>query len=403
MTGALGAAAGVAAAGYLALVKALEHVIWDDGEARTGLPAVVAIPLTTVVGGILVGIVRRRRDADSPNDLGDVLNVLDVVLDENDRTPPPRVGWIVRSALLGVVSLGFGASLGPEAPLIALAMGLGKRMARLMSLTTAEGAYLSVAGAVSGLFGGPLGAAALPIDGQHGRSGRGLLPLALLAGVTGFVTMVAVLPGEAGERFRLPVHDVGSGRGALSMLGWALVVGLPATAAGLAILKLTAVVRPAMGHLIPHTVVRAAAGGLVLGVCGAMSHHVLFSGHHQAQHLIDEAPAGWTAAGIAVLKIVATVACLSTGWFGGQIFPGIFTGMAIGIAVGAMFPGAPAAALVAAGAGATCVAMLRRPLAALAILLLYFPGSSLLALTVGAAFAAAVVHLLGEHAPAPEH
>ncbi|MFV0308072.1 MAG: chloride channel protein [Desertimonas sp.] len=399
----LGATAGLASAAYLGLVQLLERLVWDHGEPRLGLPAAVAIPVTTVAGGVVVGMVRRRHDADSPHDLGDVLNGLDVVIEDPEPTGPPKVSWLVRSALLGVVSLGFGASLGPEAPLIALAAGLGQRMARLLTLTTTEGAYLSASGAVSGLFGGPLGAAALPVDGSHGRTGRALLPYALLAALAGFVTMVAALPGEAGERFVLPVHEIVEGRAALGSLGWATVVAVPATTAGLAIIGLSRWLRSTLTGVVPSAVVRAALGGLVLGLCGAASHLVIFSGHHQGQDLIDLAPAGWTAAGIAGLKVAATVACLSTGWFGGQIFPGIFTGMAVGLAVAAWCPAAPAAVLVAAGAGATCVAMLRKPLAAVLILLLFFPASSLLALTTGAALAAAIVHLLGERAPIPEH
>ena len=45
---------------------------------------------------------------------------------------------------------------------------------------------------------------------------------------------------------------------------------------------------------------RAVGGGLLLGVCRVL----------------------------VALKILATLACLATGWFGGQIFPGAFVGMA---------------------------------------------------------------------------
>ena len=102
-----------------------------------------------------------------------------------------------------------------------------------------------------------------------------------------------------------------------------------------------------------------------------------------------------------MLKLVATLACLSTGWFGGQIFPAVFVGMAAALVVATAFDAVPSGPAVAAGAGAAAVVVLRRPLASVLILLFFFPLDSVLALTVGAAVGMLVVSLLGDRVPEP--
>jgi H+/Cl- antiporter ClcA len=101
------------------------------------------------------------------------------------------------------------------------------------------------------------------------------------------------------------------------------------------------------------------------------------------------------------LKLVATLACLSTGWFGGQIFPSVFVGMAAALALAEVWTAVPVGAAAAAGGAAAASAVLRRPLATVLILLLFFPFGALLPLVVGAGVGALAVSLLGSRAPAP--
>jgi H+/Cl- antiporter ClcA len=145
------------------------------------------------------------------------------------------------------------------------------------------------------------------------------------------------------------------------------------------------------------------AGGLVLGVCGAVAPLALFSGQHEGQQLLDQAAqrTAWSLLGLVALKLVATLACLTTGWFGGQIFPAVFAGMAAALIVVALFPSAPVGPVAAAGAGAAATAVLRRPLASVLMMLFFFPPTAVLALTAGAGVAMLAVQLLGDRAPEP--
>ncbi len=417
----LGAPVGAVAGVYLWLVRVLRELVWDGHDPRLAewLPATAALLVTTTVGGLVVGIVRLRHDRTAPHDLDDVLADVDEVVAteqaEESRaagggvpgaggegagagasTAPKSVPWILRSTFLGIVSLTAGASLGPEAPLLVIATGFGQRIARLLRLSASEGVVISSSGALSGLFGGPLGAAVLGVE-SRGASSRALRLLGpgIAAGITGFAAMLLVLPDGPGVRYSVP----DDGAAPLAALGWGFVAAVPAALATALLLVSVAPTRRLAERVPP--VPRATAGGLVLGLAALVQPLVLFSGEHEGQDLIDGLGT-WTVGALLVmvaLKIVVTVASLATGYFGGQIFPGAFLGMAVGALVIALFPVAPTAA-VAAGAGAGTTVLLRRPLASALILLFFFPVSAAVPLLLGAGVGAAVVSVLKDHLPA---
>lgn len=406
----LGAVVGALAGVYLLLVRLGISLVWDGSQPRLPGPAWVTTPAVCVAGGLLVGLIRRRHDADTPRDLDDVLARLDADLGgdgpaAHGEPAPRKASWLLRAGLLGVVSLAAGASLGPEAPLLLLATGLGERVARILRMSRAEAVVISAAGSISGLFGGPLGAVALAAEpGRPVRTAR-LLGPGLVAAVTGLVALLLVLPDGHGLRYELPELDTGSASALLGVIGWSAVAALPGILVGLGLALGTPPLRRLAERAFRSPVLRAAVAGLVLGVCGAVAPLTLFSGEHEVETLLAaSAGAGALAlVGLALLKLVATAACLAGGWFGGQIFPLVLAGMAAGLAVAALVPGAPVTALMAGGAAAATGVVLRRPLAVVLILLVFLPPSALVPLCVGAGGAAAVTALAGSRLPAADH
>lgn len=400
----LGSAVGVVAGAYLEAVRLTQDLLWDGTDPRV-LPGDGAwqVVLLCAAGGLVVGVIRGRHDRDTPHDLEDALAGLDDVVEE-DAQPPVKVTYLLRATVLGVVSLAFGASLGPEAPLIVIATGLGDRVARILRTSRSEAALISASGALAGLFGGPLAAVALPLE--QGRSTERKIRLvvpSLVAGVAGLVTMLLVLPGSGPHRYELPGLETGTGRELVGSIGWSALGALPAAIAGLVLLLAAEPVRRSAARLLPSTALRAAAGGVVLGLCGVLDPLSLFSGEHQGQELVDAA--GEQAATafllLVAVKLAATLACLGTGWFGGQIFPAVFAGMAASMALVEAWSAVPLGAAVAAGGAAAAAAVLRRPLAVVLILLFFFPFGAVLPLAVGAGVGALAVALLGDRAPPP--
>jgi H+/Cl- antiporter ClcA len=390
---------------YLDLVRWTQDLIWDESDPLLPGDGAWQVLVVCVTGGILVGLIRLRHDKDSPHDLEDALTRLDALVETDarpDAKPPVKVSWLIRAVVLGLVSLAFGASLGPEAPLLVLATSLGDRVARILRISRSEAALISASGALSGLFGGPLAAVALPLErGRETAQKVRMIGVSLVAGLAGLVGLLLVLPASADHRYQLPALETESAPDLLAAIGWSALAAIPAAIAGIVLLLGTEPLHRWANRLAPATVPRAAAGGLVLGGCGMLNGLSLFSGEHQGQELIDSAgdQAATVFLGLAALKLAATLACLSTGWFGGQIFPSVFMGMAAALALAEAWSAIPVGAAAAAGGAAAAAAVLRRPLAVVLILLFFFPFGALLPLIVGAGVGALAVSLLGSRAP----
>ena len=108
----------------------------------------------------------------------------------------------------------------------------------------------------------------------------------------------------------------------------------------------------------------ALLGGLGMGLIGALLPLTLFSGEEQTAELITHA----AEIGVGMLivlgiaKLFATSLLLATGWKGGYIFPIMFSGIAMGLAVNLLFPTIPIAVAVAATMAGALVAALKAPL-----------------------------------------
>ncbi|HET6211261.1 MAG TPA: hypothetical protein VFE14_00160, partial [Micromonosporaceae bacterium] len=176
---ALGAAIGIPAAllaaGFLALAHELQHWLWHDLPDALGYPSppwflVLGLP---AVGALIVVVARTFLPGDGGHSPLDGL-----------RSAPTPVAHAAGIALAALGTLGFGAVLGPEAPVIALGSAVGMALTRFVRLGPQGTTVLASAGsfsAISALFGGPIVAGMLLVEGGLGM-GAALLP-ALLPGL----------------------------------------------------------------------------------------------------------------------------------------------------------------------------------------------------------------------------
>lgn len=293
-----------------------------------------------------------------------------------------ELGGVVLAAL---ATLGLGAVLGPEAPLIAIAGGLAALTVRstrkdpsptAITMMTAAGSFA----AISTLFGSPvLGAFLIMETAGIGGITLSLIVLpGLLASGIGALVFVGLGSWTGLGTFSLALQSVPpQTEPTLPSLAWALVIGALGAGFGWLIRSVALRLRPVV-HL--NRVLVTAALGLVIGliamayqlISGRSFKDVLFSGQNAMPDLIGHAAE--YSIGLLILIIVckALAYALSLSAFrGGPVFPSMFIGAAIGIAMSAL-PGASLAAAIASGIGAMCAAMLRLPLTAtlLAVLLL---------------------------------
>ena len=299
--------------------------------------------------------------------------------------------------LAALASLGLGAVIGPEAPVIALGGGLAVLAVKLAGrdVTGHTGAVIAATGsfaAISTLLGNPLSGAFLLLE----ASGLGgpmatvvLIPGLLGAGVgsliflglnslTGYGTFSLAVPNLPPA----PHLEVGQ-------FGWAVAVGAAAALLSFGIRRLALFARPRLERrlVLLTPLAGLAVAGLAIGygeAAGKASSDVLFSGQSALPPLLEHS-ASYTVGTLVLLLVCKGLAyCISlAGFRGGPIFPSMFVGAAGGMALSHL-PGLPMIAGAAIGIGAMTAGMLQLPLTAVLITTLFLgtDGISTMPLTI---------------------
>ncbi len=394
----LGVPIAVASYYFLALIDHLQQwtfVDLPDGLGFDGAPTWWPF-LPLVVAGAIVGPTIRflpGRGGHSPVD----------GFKAGQGAPPRELPGIFLAA---VASLGLGAVIGPEGPLIALGGGLAMLVARYLT-RGADAQALAVVGAagsfaaVSALLGSPLLGAFLLLEasGLAGAMATVVLVPGLLAAGTGALVFVGMDSLTGLGTFSLSIPDLPAFvRPDGAEFGWALAIGVGAAIVGTAVRRLAFLVRP---HIEKRLILLTPVAGLVVAALAVVyaewtdhgSADVLFSGQSALPVLL--ANSATYSVGALVLLVVCKSLAYSVslaGFRGGPVFPSMFIGAAAGIALSHL-PGLPLVAGVAMGIGAMTAVMLRLPLTAvlLATLLLASDGVAVMPLVIVAVVVAFVV------------
>jgi H+/Cl- antiporter ClcA len=379
----LGIPISAVAYGFLALVSKIQTYLFDDlpHDLFTGqVPAWWPIPLVALCG-LLTGLTIRYL----PGNCGH----------------SPAFGFQTGGApvdielpgviLASLATLSLGAVLGPEAPLIAIGGGLAALTVRLIKSDAPPMALTIIASAgsfaaISTLLGSPLLGAFLIMEAA-GVSGATLSLVALpglLASGMGALVFVGLDSWTGLGTFSLALPSVPAAvNPTVATMAWALVIGVIGALLGWLVRSLGLALRPVV-HLnrVPVTIVLGALIGVSAMTYQLVTGHsftqVLFSGQDALPNLVANA-ADYS---VGALVLLATCKMLAYGlslsaFRGGPVFPAMFVGATVGIALSGL-PGLSMAPAIAAGIGAMCAAMLRLPMtsALLATLLLGSDGVS---------------------------
>ncbi len=239
--------------------------------------------------------------------------------------------------LAAFATLALGLVLGPEAPLIALGLGLGSVAVRLVRVEGTEAELLVLAGAfaaIAALFGSPLVAAFLIFEiavasgaiPAHAM-GRALLPGFVAAG-TGALVFTGVGDWPGLEPFSLavpglPAYDTVR----IADLGWCLLIAAAVAAVIVALRHLAHEIAERARGRVAATLV---ASGLLVGVLAVLFRAiadrpvdlVLFSGQEAMPAVVAEASASVLLLLVAA-KGLAYALSLGAGFRGGPVFPAL--------------------------------------------------------------------------------
>ena len=364
----LGVPISAVAYGFLALVGALQGYLFEglpadlfDGAA----PAWWPVPWLALCG-LLVALTIRYLPGPGGHS---------PALGFSVGGGPPVDRYLPGVVLASLATLSLGAVLGPEAPLIAIGSGLAALTVRLVKKDATPMALTVMASAgsfaaVSTLLGSPLLGAFLIMEAA-GIAGATLSLVALpglLASGIGALVFLGLDTWTGLGTFSLALTSVPPGVDpTLATLLWAVPVGLVGALLGWAVRWVGLSLRPLVHrNRVPVTVVLGLLIGLTAMVyqliTGQGFTDVLFSGQDALPALVANA-ADYSVATLVVLGLCKLLAYgLSLSAFrGGPVFPAMFVGAVLGIALSGL-PGMSLAPAIGMGIGAMCCAMLRLPL-----------------------------------------
>jgi H+/Cl- antiporter ClcA len=370
----IGLVVSAASWGFLELVHALQVGVYDDLPGDVGYSSAPWWwPLPWLA---LAGLLTALAVARLPGRGGHV------PADGLKTGAPTRPVELPGVLLAATATLGLGLVLGPEAPLIALGMGLGFLAMRLVRRDAPEQALALMAAAgsfaaVAAIFGSPVIGAVIVIEAAG--IGGAMLPVVLLPGLlsSGVGALVFVGLGSwsglstsawALSPFPLPSY----GGPSWGDFAWTILL-----AVGAAVVTFVIVVGARQSKRVVETrlLVGTIAAGLAVGglaiaygqATGEPESAVLFSGQEAFTKLFASA-ATVSLSTLTLLLVFKGIAwSISLGNFrGGPTFPALFLGVVAGLAAGHL-PGYGETQAVAVLSGAACVSALRLPLSSVMI------------------------------------
>jgi CIC family chloride channel protein len=226
-------------------------------------------------------------------------------------------------ALQTVWSSGVGASVGLEAGYTQLASGIAASLGRGFHLRRADQRIMvgcGAAAAIAGAFGAPLAGAFYAFELVIGAYTPASLTPVGVAAVAGYFVAHAFTVLSLGVRVG-PVGDV-LGRD----LAIAALLGILAALFGIAIMRGVALCERLLSKTGLWLPLRPALGGLVVGLLALVTPQVMSSGHG-ALHFAGFVSIPLTViATVLVLKAIASIVSLGSGFRGGLFFSTLFLG-----------------------------------------------------------------------------
>jgi H+/Cl- antiporter ClcA len=393
----IGAATGLAGAGFIALLNLVIRTAWRR-TASQFLAAVAAasparIVLVLLAAGVLAGagtlIVRQRLRGSGGGEVSEAIWLRGGRLE------------LLPSLLRGLISIvivGLGASLGREAaPQLAGAAVASELCDRSSQITQRQRRLLVAAGAGAGMaavYNVPLGGALFALEVLLGTLALPLVLPALLMSLIATTVAWIVIPTAA--TYAVAAYHVSA-----AQIVWAAVIGPLAGLTAVAWVRLIATAnraRPSRRSL------RMLAPVIVFTVLGALAiqyPQLLGNGKELAQAVfIGKLSVGLLAI-LLVLKPLVTAGCLGSGAPGGLFTPtlalGVLFGALLGHAWSELWPGSPIGSYALIGGGAVLAASMQGPLCATVLMLelTHSSGTLTVPLLLAAVLATVVARLLG--------
>ena len=332
--------------------------------AQYGSWTILIVPL---VGGVVVGLIIRYFVGEERHH--GVAGIMEAVALGGGRL---RYQTVPAKALAAAISIGAGASVGPEDPSVQIGSNLGSMVGQLAHLSDERMRTLVAAGAAAGIsaaFNAPIAGVFFALEVVLGELSAGSLGMVTLAAVISAVFTQAVSGPE--PAFHIPTYTFQG----VSELPFYLVLGLiTGPIAALYIMMLDRAQHLFHAWQAPNWV-KPAAAGAVVGIVGIFLPQLFGVGYETIGLALN---GGSIALGIVLLlligKLILTPLSIGGGFPGGVFAPSLFIGAMTGEAFGQLcdlvFPQAhlAPAAFALVGMAAVLAGAVHTPLTAIILL-----------------------------------
>ena len=357
-----GAAIGAAVTGVRTGVGQVQALLFGVDVNAFGSAAVTPwrVVLVPIVGGLVLGLLLVLAGR-----LGR-LAITDPV--EANALEGGRMSLVDSLVLVGlsVVSISIGGSVGFEAAMTQLGAGTLSVVGQRLGLPRRALRTLVACGTGAGIaaiFGAPLTGTLYALElVVGGYAVRALMPTLVAAAMSGLVTHLLV--GYQPIFFAPAV-----GTPAIWHFGLAVLVGTAAAAVGLAVMRGTTLYESLLaGGRVP-SILRPAAGGLLLALLALAVPEVMGPGHNGIDAILAGQDAVAATAAILLAKVAASLVCVGSGFRGGLFSSSLFLGAALacvlhGVVVAPLLgPAAPIELTVVAGMAGVASSIVGTPIA----------------------------------------
>jgi CIC family chloride channel protein len=323
--------------------------------------------LPPVVGGVIVGLVAHYLIGDEK--LHGTAGIMQSVALTGGRLRYQKAPAKTAAAIL---SIGSGASVGPEDPSVQIGANLGSMFGQVFRMSDERIRTLVAAGAASAIaaaFNAPIAGVFFALEIVLGEISGNALGMILVAAVTSSVFTQAVAGNS--PAFQVPAYAFNS----IWELPLYLALGLLSGPISAMYVRLLYRMQDLFGGWNAPRPIKTASAGLAVGLVGIFLPQVFGVGYETIGEVLNKNDLGlWLLIALLIAKLILTPVSIGGRFLGGVFAPSLFVGAMLGGAFGMLmanlFPslGVSPAAFALVGMAAVLAGAVHAPLTAVLLL-----------------------------------